>query len=422
MNFKDTGLPADPLVYKAYMTYSQNLNDAPVPYRDGYHLKLAAGLVQNGITNPTLLATALLMVMPAETHGLIARQFGEAVPLLIGECNDHMRTRYAYLGDASRPVQVLTVASLMAGMESFKKNCEELIAGLAGGEIGAEGIVNVPLLPDPQFYARIENSVTGKTGAPQLEQAFSLAVAEFNALNDDYMSQLVGLGIIPAQAVAERALHRDYPAFAQSGIMQDDEIGRIYGFVTQDPRPRPEDLAAAIDAAQLLSAEPGVGASAVGGALLALALRDLGPADMPFLEKKFNAETMALVQGSIMRLQMQDMATAPLEARQIMLADSVAMIDGALKAAQDMRDLYASNDVPRTERMRMIMPAALSMKRLLKHMETNVDPISDSAQAPGIKALLDEKRARLSAMLDLMLPPRPAQPQPKQAPKPGPGF
>lgn len=232
MDFRETGLPVDPLVYKAFEVYRKSLKALPEEEQEEMRqLRVAQLLVQTGCKDKELIALALLLGQPGPVWDVISGLFGKRIIELKDELTEHFAESFRRIHEASDPVRLLYMA---------------------------EQTVNLLLLDDNNINTDFQEEVfallRGTTSSPDLEARYD------SALGGHYASM--------NPAITVNGL---YPEFESTKLADSEQVRAAFRIVTSDPRTSPEKFAYALHIAETLSTVP----SAVNPVAIAAALIDI---------------------------------------------------------------------------------------------------------------------------------------------------
>lgn len=420
--FRDSGLPNNPTMFKAFTTYRQNLDALPEHIRNSdAPLKVAQVISQHTDKNePVMLA--LLGLMPQETWGVVKKRFGADLAEHLAESRLHVATAYAYLADASPAVKQLTMAGAITAFERVEKAAEEMDGHIRTIKMSGQapmGFGPPPILM-PDTYAKIGRACEGTSGAPGLE---ALYAEKFNSMKQAQTAMIEQMaeveifikGLPPGVAPAELR----YPAFDETGLMDTPKIRAAYELLTQHTRVRPEDFEGAIFVGQLLSNVSSTqNPTAIAAALIDVGIRELGPYDSAFLQKKLDWDVMEVLNtATVYKISHpQQVLGAPVEFRQIAVANAVAVMDDALKGGAYFMNVIAEHpEYPKS----LIMENMAQLKRLSIMSQQLFAPALGRTEMPELDRLFADKLKELNRFIDRHLPrqeppaPKPSTPKPK---------
>lgn len=215
MDFRETGLPADPLVYKAFEVYCKAIKTLPEEEQDELRqMRVAQLLVETGCKDNELIALTLLLGQPASVWGMISGLFGKRVIELKDELLDHTNSNFRQIHKASDPVKLLYMA---------------------------EQTVNILILGDDNidtdFQEEVFLDLRGKTSCSVLEERYDAVLGGYRE------------GLNPASTV-----NGIYPVFESTNLVDNKQVRAAFRIVTSDPRTSPEKFAYALHIAETLSA------------------------------------------------------------------------------------------------------------------------------------------------------------------------
>lgn len=425
-DFRDSGLPNNPTVFKAFTTYRQNMEGMPAPIRAAdAPLKVAQVISQNSDHNnpknePVILA--LLGLMPQETWGVVKKRFGENMAQELAESRLHVATNYAYLDMASPAVKQLTMAGALTAFERVEQSAQEMEGHLFSIKLSGQAPIGFepPVILLPDTYAKIQRACEGTSGAPALEALYTERFESMKYAQATMIEKMAEVGIfiqglIPGVAPAELR----YPAFEETGLVDTPKIRAAYDVLTRHTNVLPEDFEGALYVGQLLSdLSPTKNPTAIAAALIDVGLRNMNPYDANFLQKKLDWDVMELLNTtSVYTLSHpQQVLGAPVEFRQIAVANAVAVMDDGLKGGTEFVKAVANNpDYPKGA----ITQSMMQLKRMSIQSQQIFAPALGRTEMPELDRLFTDKIKELNKFIDRHLPrqeppaPKPSKPKPK---------
>ncbi|MDE1151978.1 MAG: hypothetical protein PW788_05505 [Micavibrio sp.] len=425
MEYRETGLPQNPTIYKAFMTFTKNVEKPEINGDPGMELPpealenmtnfpvRVAQLLNSTGAGPTLVSLAMLSVMPPETYGVVEKSFGKEMVELMQESARHDRTGFAYIAEASDAVKLLTLASSVASFEDFQKLAEKTDAALTNLEMGqppADGQLMIPVLPDTKIYDRLGDAIINTTSSPQLEALFTERFVDFRIANDQLKAKISSMGLDQQLGMMGMGMPGSpdnefrYPSFEETKLLDDPKVRGAYELLTRDGRVLPEDFEGALEAAQLLSTAPATkNPLAVAGALIDVGIRAIGPDDFPFLDKKLDWDVIDLVKNnSVRRIRTpQELLTAPEEFRQIAVASAASSLSQMKKAGSEMIDGLANEEqIPEQIRPMIIMQTLQPMAGMANAMYRTLTPVLGKTGAPEIDAAFTTNMKELKEFIE----------------------
>lgn len=428
--FRDSGLPSNPTIFKAFMAYRQNMDSLPAPIRaDEAPLKVARVVSQHTDDDqPVMLA--LLGLMPQATWGVVRKRFGTDIAEHLQESRLHVATGYAYLSEASPVVKQITLAGAITAFERLEKSAEELNAHIRAIKLTGQAPMGFQpptglLLPD--VYAKIGRACAGTSGAPGLEALYAEKFERMKQTQSAMIAQMATVGIFiqdmpPGQAPAETR----YPAFEATGLADTPKVRAAYQLLTQHTRVQPEDFEGALYAGQLLSTvSPTTNPTAVAAALVDIGIRETSPYDGMFLQKKLDWDVLEILNtASVHQISHPaQVLGAPVEFRQVAVANAIAVMDDARKGGEAFMELAATHpDYPKGA----ILQNMLELKRVSTLSQQLFAPALGRTEMPELDQLFVDKMQALNSFIAQNMPehkapaPKPATPKPPggDAPKP----
>lgn len=419
MDYRETGLPQDPTVFKAFMTFSKNVEQPdfggmapPMEGMEQFPVRVAQVLYGVG-QGPQMLSLALLNVMPPQTYSIVEKSFGRDVVALMEEAGRHNRTDFAYISEASDSIKLLTLASSIATFDDMRKlseKAEEQLTALESGQPPADGNLMIPMLPDMRRYDRLGEALVSHTSSPALENMFIEKLGDLRIQKDQLDSKLASLGIMgpgmgmdPSMGMPGSMAANDfrYPAFEDTKLMNDPKVQAAYDVLKADLRVRPEDFEGALAVGELLSTTKNP--LAVAGALLDVGIQGLGPDDFPFLDKKLDWDVIELVKNnSLAAIQSPvQLDRAPQEFKMIAVANAAVSLGQMRESAASMLDMLKEQGEQIPEQVRpMLMAQALQPLNVMSiMMDRMISPVLGKTGTPEIDDLF---RQNLTAMRDFI--------------------
>lgn len=435
MKFNETGLPSDTDILNAFSMYEQNAaaekqagGAAPAGTVEDMPVQTAITLHKTG-AETSVIALALISQLPPDAWGAVKRRFGEETAQNLNEAYRHQRTNFAYIEDAPQAVQQLVLASSVVSFTAFEKLADTAIAGLEAINNGynpPDGL-NLPMLPDARVFARIGEKTYNASGNDSLELLYGQTLDAYRTKNDTLLSMArdMGLPVPPPSGLpgaADGGLR--YPAFEETGLQDDQKVRGVYDMLTEHGAVRPDMFEAALATAKILTeTTPDKNPTTIAAALLDVALPALNTDDLDFLEKKIDWDVLALVKdNSVYSIKStEQIAKAPVEFRQIVLAHAVAVLDDAQKGAVELFEIAQTQNLqPQliSQHLRPLLMAITVAERIIM-------PAAPAAQAPLLEALLADKIEEFKTYLKDNAP-KQNQPRPRAtfsrdaAPQPAP--
>lgn len=428
-DFRDSGLPDNPTVFKAFKTYRENMAELPPEVReDQAPLKVARLLGQNTNDNNAVML-ALLGLMPQTTWGVVKKRFGDEIAEQLAESRLHVATGYAYLADASPAVKQLTMAGAIVAFGRVEKSAEDMEDAVRTIKLSGAAPMgfSAPTVLMPDTYAKIARAVEGTSGAPQLESLYQSRFDNMKDAQAGMIAQMAEVGIFiqglhPGLAPAEMR----YPAFEDTGLMDTPKIRTAYEALTQHTRVQPEDFEGALSVGKILSTvSPTKNPTAIAAALIDVGIRQMNQYDMHFLSKKLDWDvTEVLNTVSVYTVDRpQTILAASIEFRQLAVANAVSVMDDARKGGEEfLRLLDEHPEYPKGA----IMQNMLSLKRISVMSQQIFAPAIGTTDMPELDRLFGEKLKALNAFIEQNMPenkapaPKPSERKPKKPENDGP--
>lgn len=427
MDFRDSGLPQDPTVFKAFMTYMQNMKDAPPMLRDN-SLPLQSAKLLGTTANDNKAATvALLQVMQPDTWGMVEKRFGKDTADALKEFHRHNDTGYAYLRDASPTIKQLTLAAAVLNFDNFARVNERLDQQIEQLMETGQGNLSLPMMPDAGLFDKMGNAALDTSGAPQLEELFIEKLYNFKIQQEQFMHKMADLGIqVPGMPMGPAPAEVRYPSFEETGLFDSPKVRTAYDTLINHTRVRPDDFEAALSVGRLLSTvSHSVNPTAVAAGLLDVGIRDLNKNDLAFMKDRFDWDVLEVLNiASVYAVETpSQILAAPVEFRQIALANAIVVLEDAQKGGEHILQMAAENpEMPKG----FVHQNFIALKRvgvMTKHVFTHITGHTD---LPELDELFDNKLKVFNAFTDMHLPqqdapaPKPLEKKPEQNNKPKP--
>lgn len=428
--FRDSGLPNNPDIFKAFMTYRGVMADMPPEIRAEEAPLKVARILGDYTRDNNAVTLGLLGLMPQSTWGVVKKRFGEEIADQLAESRLHVATGYAYLSDASPAVKQLTMAGAIVAFDRAEKSAEKMENDLVTIRLSGAAPMGftMPTVLLPDTYAKIGRAVEGTSGAPALEEYYNERFARMKEAQQNMIAQMAEAGLFiqglhPGQAPAEMR----YPAFEDTGLMDTPKIRAAYDALTLHTRVKPEDFEGALYAGKILSTvSPSKNPTAVAAALIDIGIREMNPYDMHFLGKKLDWDVTEILNTvSVYTVDHpQTVLSAPVEFRQVAVANAIAVMDDARKGGEDF--MKAMQDHPEYPKG-AVMQNMLALKRVSVMSQQLFAPALGRTDMPELDRLFADKLKALNAFIEQNMPenkapaPKPSERKQKQdpdAPKP----
>ncbi|MDE1151977.1 MAG: hypothetical protein PW788_05500 [Micavibrio sp.] len=379
-DFKDTGLPPDPAVYRAYMTYVKNAEPGPL---QEHGLRMAQVLQQTLGNNPDILSLALLSILPPETYGLMGRRFGTEAMEVLEEANKHARTGFAYVEEARPQVKLLATASAIASIEDFD-------AGLASyrdkvAAFQATGVkpqkLEEPPVPNVRLCSLVARYAFGDTGSDTLDYLLIEKLEDFNMTVEEKLAEFNIDYTAPV----------DYPGFAKAKLRDEDVVKDAYYVLTTHAMAEDDDIEKALEAAQLLSAEPSASPTAIAAVLLDIGLKGRSPDDLQFLQKRLDWDVLDLLFAHNVREPggIKELAAAPLEFRQMALAHAAVSMGAMLTAGENILIGLDNGQIPESLGPMLKLNAVMKLEKMVSDNEKIFTPMRSMFDTPELSLLME---------------------------------
>ena len=428
MQFNETGLPLDATVFKAFTMFSKNAaQEAPKARQiqpgvtaekpaehDNYPVRMAQLLNETGNTDPQLLSLALLNVMPPQTYGIVEKSFGKPMVELLAEATKHNKTAFAYVEEASETVKLLTLAGAVATFEEFRgeaQKAEEMLLKMADGQQPANGRLMIPMIPDMRVYERLSEVLFDKTSSRTLEETFREKLSDFKNDNERLKSRIIEMGLaeqLPPQISymlnrPDSASFR-YPSFEETGLLDTPKVRAAYEVITTHPFVPPEGFEAAIEVGKLLTEKlEAPSPTAVATSLLMTGMQHITPDDFEFLDKKLDWDVTDLMKkyGKESGVSPRELASAPVEMKQVLLANTIAGLTGMKEGIQSIKEMIDQQEEIPAEVRPMVLAENLQRMLYMTDMMDQTRRLIGNSEAPQLdaafKTILKEVRADIAA-------------------------
>lgn len=391
MEFKDTNLPLETDVYRAFMAYSKNAGNS----KSAHHPILTAQLLNQMMPYDTEAVTqALLNYMPDAALPAIRKQFGENRADIVEEAGRHMRTQYAYLDEASVSVKAFATASAIAHIMEFDAGVDALYKTMAGfkraGSRANPDMMDAPFIPDPRVLDQIAKTANGQTGSEALDWMLIEKIENYRMEAEEKLAT-VGMDAPP---------DIEFANFEDSGLMQDPKVQAAYEELVYNSHARPVSIAQALGAARLLSDMPETqNPTAIAAALIDIGLGNRNEDDMFFLQNRLDWDVMELVGNyNVRKIKSPDeIAQAPLEFRQLAMAYAVVTLDastmqGKMALAQLEKD---QGKVPESIATMLRDNVLAQMNGVLSLATRVMESTAETVEAPMLQGLFRKKLKNL---------------------------
>ncbi len=411
MDFRDTKLPPDPAVYRAFMAYAKNTGEGPL---ENHGIRMAQVIHENIGPDAELISLALLSNLPRETYGIMAKRFGEETSEILIEANLHARTAFAYVEESSRKVKLLATAAAIASIEDFD-------AALAAMDSEVQGFKNAnlrpnnfdePPFPNEKMCNQVVKAAYGQTGSSTLDLALIEKLEHFQMTANERL-------IDYACEVPEAP---NYPPFPDSKLRQDDKVKDAYYVLTNHSNVDAGDVAKALEAARILSDEPAVNSTAIAAALIDIGILRRSGADTPFLQQRLDWDVMELLENHNVRdaQTLRGMMAAPEEFRQMSLAHAVVAIGGLLESGEKVISSLSLGFIPETMAPMLKLAAVSRLENMVKGADEALTRVRSLSDTPELNAWYDltidsakEFITKYKEKPMLALPAPKAEPKPK---------
>ncbi|MDI1228684.1 MAG: hypothetical protein PSY14_13470 [bacterium] len=438
MQFNETGLPLDATVFKAFTMYAKNVATTPAAKprqiepgvtaetpeaHDNYAVRVAQLLNETGNTDPQLLSLALLNVMPPQTYGIVEKSFGKPMIELLNEAIKHNKTAFAYVAEASENVKLLTLAAAVATFEEFRgeaQKAEEMLLKMADGQQPANGRLMIPMIPDMRIYERLSEVLFDKTTSRTLEETFREKLSDFKNDNDRLKNRIIEMGLaeqLPPQIAytlnrPDTASFR-YPTFEETGLLDTPKVRAAYDVIISHPFVPPEGFEAALEVGKMLTDKlEAPNPTAVATGLLMTGMQHISPEDFEFLDKKLDWDVTDLMKryGGETGVHPRELAAAPIELKQVLLANSIASLGSMPEGIKSMKEMIEQQeDIPEKVRP-MILAENLNHMLMMTDMMDQSRRVIGNSEAPQLDAMFKDLMKQVRAEINANMPQLPKGP------------
>jgi hypothetical protein len=409
LEFKDTGLPNDPAVFKAYRLYQKNAEsyaeESGLP--QDFPLKVARAVrAAGGDTNTTTLA--LLMAMPAPAYGAVEKQFGADTVKQLDTAWSHVRTGFAYIEDASPATKAIAAASATVAFDNFIEAAETIAEKLLRVPAKADLKKAAPqlVLPEPRIYEMLAGRLGGDAG-----KVYDQKLAAYQAAYESYRQELDFVGIIVPKKDAAKPAN---PAFEETGLMEDSTVKAAYELLTRHAGASERTIGDAILFGKLLGTfAPEENPSVIAAGIMQAGLQGITRDDVGFLQKRLGGEVGQIMETFNVRDALMKnrsvLDKCPDEFRQMALAYGIVMMDNAkqsgervLKQLKDNAELIpddASRDI-KLMGFKPLFALAVAMPMIM-------EPLRGRTGAPALERAFEEEHSRLQHFVQMNMPEMP---------------
>lgn len=409
LEFKDTGLPNDPAVFRAYRLYQKNVEsyaeESGLP--ENFPLKSALAARAAGADANTA-ALALLMSVPAPAYGAIEKQFGIETVKQLDNAWSHVRTGFAYIEDASPAVKALAAASATVAFDNF----------IEAADIIAQKLLSVPakadvkkaagqlVLPEPRVYEMLEGRLEGDAGT-----LYAQKLEAYKAAYESYRQELDFVGIVVPKKDASKP---ENPAFADTGLMEDPTVKAAYELLTRHAGASPRTVEDAIYFGKLLgNFAPEENPSVIAAGVLQAGLQGITRDDIGFLQKRLGGEVGQIMETFNVRdALMKDRSAldkCPDEFRQMAVAYGIVMMDNAKQSGERvLKQLKEGADViPEEATQQIKLMGFKPLFALSVAMPMIMEPLRGRTGAPALERAFEEEHSRLQHFVQQNMPEAP---------------
>lgn len=409
MDFRETGLPYDPIVYKAFMTYQQIMaSSKPMEPESGperhFSLQIARALHESKVDDPALLAGAMLTVLPPQTWGMVDRRFGKEVVDLLREAQKHQLSDFAHVMHASDRLKLLTLASGLATFEEYKSYTSKFERGLSMAQMGDKGAeIPVPLFSNLHVFERIFTSLAKRTSNPEMEDLYAEKLDDTRTLQEEQIEKLraAGLALPPALSGEEAT---EVVPFEDTGLLDDKAVREVYDIVAHHMNVHPDDLNTAVKVGRLLGATPETrDPVTITAALADISFRQPTDKDWDMLQGSLEWAAMDIIYShSVHRVSTtEDLLKAPVAFRHIALADAIVILEEARVLGETAKQL-AETDPSRPEDF--FRDPFKDIRNVADQIARVYQPLMGSTEAPALERIFEESLKRLQKFSALQAP------------------
>jgi hypothetical protein len=425
MEFHETGLPRDPIVYQAFVDLNDHFAQQPAGDVQALRsLAIAATRILHENTNATGAALALPLLVFSTPSGAInslKRNYSPQAFDLVQEAYAHNMTANAYLSAASADVKRLTLANCIATFEQFaeasrkmrddiekkieekRREAQEAPDTSDGDEIEIKLNIKMPVPEPMRFYNHIaEMSKNLDEGDNRLYALYIDRLNELKAVFQEQTQFLQSRGIavrLPEEIMTDTRDRR--PDFADSGLPQDPKIKACYNLVLRDPRVSDQHFSIALDVANLLGQDKNVGATAIATALLDIAQENWQPVDLGFIRNTIDWDVTELLQSNTVHqaIPVMEIRNTPQEFQQIMVGLQVCKLRRLSSATDTFFDKHLPENAEKVPK-EMIHSNLITIQRALMASKAILGVVNGSLGAPVLYGELLREVEKFSRQVD----------------------
>ncbi|MEZ0260585.1 MAG: hypothetical protein ACAH80_06215 [Alphaproteobacteria bacterium] len=409
LEFKDTGLPNDPAVFRAYRLYQKNAesyaDESGLP--QDFPLKVARAVrAASGDANTT--ALALLMSIPAPAYSAVEKQFGADTVKQLDTAWSHERTGFAYIEDAPPAIKALAAASAAVAFDNFIEAAATVSEKLLRVPAKADLKKAAPqlVLPEPRVYEMLAGRLEGEAAV-----AYDQKFAAYQNAYESYRQELDFVGIVVPKKDAAKP---ENPAFDETGLMEDPTVKAAYELVTRHPGASPRTVNDAVLFGKLLgSFAPEENPSVIAAGIMQAGLQGITRDDIGFLQKRLGGEVGQIMETFNVRdALMRDRSAldkCPDEFRQMALAYGIVMMDNAKQSGERvLKQLKEGADViPEDAYKEIKLIGFKPLFALAMAMPMIMEPLRGRTGAPALEKAFEEEHSRLQHFVQQNMPEMP---------------
>jgi hypothetical protein len=397
IEFRETGLPFDADVYKAFSIWRLNAKD--FAERSGlsedYPLKVAQLAASAEPENTGLITLAMLMSVPTAAWGVVQKNFGAKTVETLAEAWRHVRTGYAYVDEASDDVKGLALAAACTCFDKFIRTAPEtgptMISQIQLKKDPSE-ILRSLLGPECRVYERLGDKIRGYS--PALTALYEEKLSDYNDARADQNDQLAELGVMIADGEQEPAeagkIVIGYPPFEMTGLIDDPMVRAAYDVLISHTRVQPDKYHDAMTVGLLLTEENDALAVATG--LLDAGVGGFTPDDFAFLGKKLDPAVIDMLENyNVMEAftrYPEMIAECPRSVQHLALARGIVLMAGARHQSEDLMEMIEQRAavIPPEMQQQLRQQGLMPVLTIAEVIPYALEPLIGKSGAPKLES------------------------------------
>lgn len=409
IEFKDTGLPNDPAVFKAYRLYQKNAEsyeeESGLP--QDFPLKVARAVrAASGDANTA--ALALLMSIPAPAYAAVEKQFDAETVTQLDTAWSHVRTGFAYIEDASPAIKAIAAASAVVAFDNFIEAADAVAQKLLNVPAKADLKAAAPqlVLPEPRVYEMLSGRLDGDAAA-----AYEQKRAAYQAAYENYRQELDFVGIVVPKKDAAKPAN---PAFEDTGLMEDPTVKAAYELLTRHAGANERTVNDAVLFGKLLGTfAPEENPSVIAAGIMQAGLQGITRDDIGFLQNRLGGEVGQIMETFNVRDALMKnrsvLDKCPDEFRQMALAYGIVMMDNAKQSGERvLKQLKDNADaIPEDAQGQIKLIGFKPLFALSVAMPMIMEPLRGRTGAPALERAFEEEHSRLQHFVQQNMPEAP---------------